>query len=101
MTVTVAENSCRASSVRKMLSPGRSAAVLLHLKEGHGWYDFTVKTEGSDAEAHFAGQVETAGSQKNAGDILFAAGPDMDPKSSNWTARNGYQLPSGALRLGS
>jgi phospholipase C len=27
--------------------------------QSHQWYDFTVKTKGTEAEAHFAGKLET------------------------------------------
>ena len=31
----------------------------LDLQKSHGWYDFTVKAEGIESAARFAGHVET------------------------------------------
>ena len=59
LAVTVAENSYKMRTVRTTLAPGNSDSVVLHLNESHGWYDFTVKADGSDAEARYAGRVET------------------------------------------
>jgi hypothetical protein len=33
--------------------------VVLPRNRSHGWYDFSVKADGSSAEARYAGQVET------------------------------------------
>ena len=59
LTITVADNSYKSSAIRKTLGSDHAAAVVLRLRESHGWYDFTVKVEGSDVEARFAGRVET------------------------------------------
>lgn len=59
LRATVQENSYRTSSVHKTIQPAREETVVLHPQKSHGWYDFTVKVDGSDAEAHFAGRVET------------------------------------------
>ena len=59
LTVTIAENAYRTGSVRKVLDPSQAATVVLHSKESHGWYDFTVKVDGSETESRFAGRVET------------------------------------------
>lgn len=59
LTVTVVDNSYKTGTVSRTIDPGQGTPVVLHLQQSHGWYDFTVKTAGSDAEAHFAGRVET------------------------------------------
>jgi phospholipase C len=59
LTATIADNSYGMGIVSKILSPGQAASVVLPLKGSHGWYDFTVKVDKSDAEARFAGRVET------------------------------------------
>lgn len=59
ITVAVVDNSYGADTRSKHLRPGREDSVVLVLKRSHGWYDFTVKPEGSGAEARFAGRVET------------------------------------------
>jgi phospholipase C len=59
VTVTVADNSYKTGTISRRLDPGYAASVVLRLKGSHGWYDFTVKTDGSDAEARLAGRVET------------------------------------------
>ena len=59
LTVTIADNAYRTGNVRKVLDPGHAVTVGLHLKESHGWYDFTVKVDGSETESRFAGRVET------------------------------------------
>ncbi|MGA7524618.1 MAG: phospholipase C, phosphocholine-specific [Acidobacteriaceae bacterium] len=58
LAVTVADKAYTGKSHRKMLDPGGSASVLLHLHRSQGWYDFTVKAEGSNAEVRLAGRVE-------------------------------------------
>jgi phospholipase C len=59
LTARVHENSYIIGSVAKTIHPGHKESVVLHLKESHGWYDFTVKVDNSNAEARFAGRVET------------------------------------------
>jgi phospholipase C len=59
VTVTVADNFYKTGTISRRLDPGYAASVVLRLKGSHGWYDFTVKTDGSDAEARLAGRVET------------------------------------------
>jgi phospholipase C len=56
---TIRDNSYGTGIVTKSIGPGHHAAIVLHLKQSHGWYDFTVKVSGSEAEARFAGRVET------------------------------------------
>ncbi|HEX5411270.1 MAG TPA: phospholipase C, phosphocholine-specific [Terriglobia bacterium] len=59
VSVTITDHSYGAAAVRKELSPSEATAVVLPLQSSHGWYDFTVKADGSDAEARYAGRVET------------------------------------------
>ncbi|HUN83959.1 MAG TPA: phospholipase C, phosphocholine-specific [Terracidiphilus sp.] len=59
LSASVADNSYGTGTVRKTLSPGDAAQIVLRVKKSQGWYDFTVKVDGSDAEAHYAGRVET------------------------------------------
>jgi phospholipase C len=57
--VTVQDNSYGTGSVVKTLATMSSTSVALTLKHSYGWYDFTVKVEGSRTEGRFAGRVET------------------------------------------
>jgi phospholipase C len=57
--VTVKDNSYKMGVVNKMVAAGDESSVVLSLKQSHGWYDFSVKSEGAKAEARFAGRVET------------------------------------------
>jgi phospholipase C len=59
LAITVADNSYKTGTKRRMLDPDRASSLVLNLKQSHGWYDFTVKVDGSGAEARFAGRVET------------------------------------------
>jgi phospholipase C len=59
LKVTVQDNSYGTGVTSKTIAGGDSRSTVLNLKKSHGWYDFTVKIEGSQAEAHFAGRVET------------------------------------------
>jgi phospholipase C len=59
LTVTVHDNSYKTAAVTRTIPAGHDTAIVLNLQQSHNWYDFTVKTEGSDAEAHYAGRVET------------------------------------------
>jgi phospholipase C len=59
LQATIEDNSYKTGSVTRTLAPGHAEAVVLHLGQSHHWYDFTVQAAGSDAEARFAGRVET------------------------------------------
>jgi phospholipase C len=59
ITVTVQDNAYKTAAVTRTIAAGREASVVLNLKQSYGWYDFTVKTDGSQSEARFAGRVET------------------------------------------
>ena len=58
-SITITDQAYGTDAVRKQIPSGEAAAVVLPLKSSHGWYDFTVKADGSDAEARYAGRVET------------------------------------------
>lgn len=57
--VTLTANAYATPAARKVLSAGEAATMVLPLQSSHGWYDFTVKCDGSDVEARYAGRVET------------------------------------------
>jgi phospholipase C len=59
LTATVEDNSYKTSAITKTIEPRHEASVVLVLRETHGWYDFTVKVNGSETKARFAGRVET------------------------------------------
>jgi phospholipase C len=59
LKVTVKDNSYKTGSVSKTIAATHAGVITLPLDKSHGWYDFTVQAEGSDAEARFAGRVET------------------------------------------
>jgi phospholipase C len=59
LTVEVQDNSYKALTVTREIGAGHEASIVLNLKQSYGWYDFTVKTKGCEAEARFAGRVET------------------------------------------
>jgi len=57
----VVDNAYGAATQRKQVEAGGNASVRLNLQRNHGWYDFTVKTRETEAEAEarFAGRIET------------------------------------------
>jgi phospholipase C len=59
LTVAIHDNSYHADAVVKTIAAARTESVVLPLQRNHNWYDFTVKVKGSEAEARFAGRVET------------------------------------------
>ncbi|MBS1814248.1 MAG: phospholipase C, phosphocholine-specific [Acidobacteria bacterium] len=59
MKVQIADHSYKTGTKVKEIPAGGSEKVLLDLASSHGWYDFTVKAEGSSATQRFAGRVET------------------------------------------
>ncbi|MGH9606229.1 MAG: phosphocholine-specific phospholipase C [Terracidiphilus sp.] len=56
---TIEDQSYSTHPVTDKVHGRREKAMVLDLRQSHRWYDFTVKAAGSDAEAHFAGRVET------------------------------------------
>jgi phospholipase C len=59
VNVEIRDNGYKAKPVTRRIEPRQEVSVVLHLEQSHGWYDYTVKASGSDAEARFAGRVET------------------------------------------
>ncbi|MGB6742969.1 MAG: phospholipase domain-containing protein, partial [Terracidiphilus sp.] len=57
--ISIQDNSYKSDAVTGKIKPGLETSVVMDLKRSHGWYDFTVKADGSDAEARYAGRVET------------------------------------------
>ncbi len=59
VSIEIKDNAYKAKPVTRTIEPHKEISVVLPLKQSHNWYDFTVKASGSDAEARFAGRVET------------------------------------------
>jgi phospholipase C len=59
LTVAIHDNSYHTDAIVKTIAAARTESVVLPLQRSHGWYDFTVNVKGSEAEARFAGRVET------------------------------------------
>ena len=59
LTVMVEDQSYHTGTVAKTVAAGSEASIVLDLKRSHGWYDFSVRTEGMQSSARFAGRVET------------------------------------------
>jgi phospholipase C len=59
VTVEIRDNAYKTKSVTRRIEPHQETSVILQLEKSHGWYDYTVRVIGSDAEARFAGRVET------------------------------------------
>ena len=57
--ISIQDNSYKSDAVTGKIKPGLETSLVMDLKRSHGWYDFTVKADGSDAEARYAGRVET------------------------------------------
>jgi phospholipase C len=57
--ITIKDNSYKSEMVTRTIKPGEDMSVILRLEKSHGWYDFTVKADGSNNEARYAGHVET------------------------------------------
>ncbi|MBB6142608.1 phospholipase C [Silvibacterium bohemicum] len=57
--IAVEDNSYKAASITKTVAGGHDVSIVIPLEQSHGWYDFTIKTEGSSAETRYAGRVET------------------------------------------
>lgn len=59
LTVRIQDNSYKTGGIARTTRPGHEESIVLHLKMSHGWYDFSVKVDGSSTAARFAGRVET------------------------------------------
>lgn len=58
-TAHIEDNSYKTGAVTKTIHPGHEESAVLFLKKNYSWYDFTVKLDGSESIARFAGHVET------------------------------------------
>jgi phospholipase C len=59
VNVSIHDNSYKSNTIARKIEPDSETSVVLNLKQSHGWYDFTVKSEHSSDEARYAGHVET------------------------------------------
>jgi len=59
VTVSIVDNSYKSGTVTRTIAGAVESSIVLNLQRSYGWYDLTVKAEGSTSEAHFAGRVET------------------------------------------
>jgi phospholipase C len=59
VSITIKDNSYNSEPTTWKINAGQETSVVLNLKQSHGWYDFTVKADGSTEEARYAGRVET------------------------------------------
>ncbi len=59
VNVEIKDNAYQGKPVTRTVEPRQEISVVLPLERSHGWYDFTVKASGSDAETRVAGRVET------------------------------------------
>ena len=57
--VHIADNAYKAAPIRKHLQPKQEITVPLSLEKSHGWYDFTIAANGTDATTRLAGRIET------------------------------------------
>ena len=58
-TLNLIDNSYGAAAMAKTVAPGATETIMLPLESSHHWYDFTVRSASSKAEAQFAGRAET------------------------------------------
>ncbi|MBS1814475.1 MAG: phospholipase C, phosphocholine-specific [Acidobacteria bacterium] len=59
VTVHVIDNSYKTGAQTKELAPGQQVSLKVDCSKSHGWYDFTVRADGSNAQVRYAGRVET------------------------------------------
>jgi phospholipase C len=59
VSIEIGDNAYKNKSVTRTIEPRQEISVVLPLEQSHGWYDYTVNPSGSNAEARFAGRVET------------------------------------------
>ena len=60
-TIEIIDNAYKAKPIKTFLSSStKGKGLILNLAGSHGWYDFTIKINGSDTfEKRYAGRVET------------------------------------------
>jgi phospholipase C len=59
VSIAIVDNSYKSETVTQKIKAGQETSVVLRLKRSYGWYDFTVKADGSNEQARYAGRVET------------------------------------------
>lgn len=59
LTIHVIDNSYKTGAQTKHVAPGEEVAVVVNSAKSHGWYDFTVRADGSSGHVRYAGRVET------------------------------------------
>jgi phospholipase C len=59
INIQVQHHGYQRKPVNKSVEGRQEISVVLQIEQSHGWYDYSVKVPGSDAEARFAGRVET------------------------------------------
>ncbi len=57
--IQIKDNSYKSDSATKRIDPGQETSIIMALKRSHGWYDFTVKADGSNHEVRYAGHLES------------------------------------------
>jgi phospholipase C len=58
--VTIKDNAYKKKDIVRQIAKGGSDALMLSLRDSHGWYDFSITINGADAfEKRYAGRVET------------------------------------------
>jgi phospholipase C len=57
--IAIKDMSYKSRTISRKIKARRETPVVMVLKSSHGWCDFTVKVDGSDGEARYAGHVET------------------------------------------
>src|SRR5271170_135470 len=59
LKVTVQDNSYKVATIAKTVPGLGNTSIILPLSKSHGWYDFTVSSEASNATSRYAGHVDT------------------------------------------
>ena len=59
LAVTLQDNSYKTATIAKKVAAGVTTSVVLRLGKSHGWYDFSVSSDGNVAVARYAGHVDT------------------------------------------
>ncbi len=63
--IEIADNAYHTKPVTKTVDPAQEVTVILPLEKSHGWYDFSITSDGSNSAARFAGRVETGRASKS------------------------------------
>jgi len=57
--IAIKDMSYQSKPISREIKAGGEISVVMLLNRYHGWYDFTVRVDGADGEARYAGHVET------------------------------------------